>query len=93
MKRLLTLIALCIISAYLFTQIPQQLTYQAIARNSTGAALVSTYISLRISVKDVTATGTTLYSETHTATTNQFGLFTLPFGAGTVVSGTFSKIN
>ncbi|GDX51500.1 hypothetical protein LBMAG27_05470 [Bacteroidota bacterium] len=93
MKRLLTLIALCLITAYSFAQIPQQLTYQAVARNSAGVALISTNISLRISIKDVTATGTTLYSETHTATTNQFGLFTLPVGAGTVVSGTFSTIN
>ena len=55
--------------------------------------MVSTNISIRISIKDITATGTTLYSETHSATTNQFGLFTLPVGSGTVVSGTFASIN
>ncbi len=93
MKRLFTLISLCLISAFSFAQIPQQLTYQAIARNSAGAALVSTNISIRISIRDVSATGTTLYSETHTATTNSFGLFTLPVGTGTIVSGNFSTIN
>lgn len=93
MKKLITLFAFCIISTISFAQIPQQLTYQAVARSSAGAALVSTNISIRISIKDITATGTTLYSETHSATTNQFGLFTLPVGSGTVVSGTFASIN
>ena len=34
-----------------------------------------------------------MFSETHAPVTNQFGLFTLQVGAGTVVSGTFATIN
>ncbi len=93
MKIITTILAFCFISALAFAQIPQQLTYQAVARNSTGNAIINTAVSVRISIKDVTATGTTLYSETHSVTTNQFGLFTLPVGGGTIVSGTFASIN
>ncbi len=93
MKQFITLLTFCLIATFSFAQIPQQLTYQAIARNTTGAALISTNISIRISIKDASATGTTLYSETHSTTTNQFGLFTLPVGTGTIVSGNFSTIS
>ncbi|MEI7801488.1 MAG: hypothetical protein WCI97_02465 [Bacteroidota bacterium] len=93
MKLLITIFTLCLISAFSYAQIPQALTYQAVARNSAGTALVNTNISVRVSIKDLTATGTTLYSETQSATTNQFGLFTLALGTGTVVSGNFSTIS
>ncbi len=92
MKHLITLLTLCLISVYSFSQIPQALTYQAVARNNAGTALVNTNVSIRISIKDLTAIGSTIYSETHSSTTNQFGLFTLSIGTGTVVSGTFATI-
>ena len=72
-------------------QTPQALNYQAIARNTTGAILANQSVSIRISITDGSA-GATLYQETHTVTTNQFGLFTLGVGNGTVVSGIFSSI-
>ena len=34
-----------------------------------------------------------MYAERHAVTTNQFGLFTLSIGGGSVLSGTFSTIN
>ena len=72
-------------------QTPQALNYQAVARNTTGAILANQSVGIRISITDGSA-GATLYQETHTVTTNQFGLFTLGVGNGTVVSGIFSSI-
>lgn len=92
MKRILTLFSLVLISATSFAQIPQALTYQGIARNNAGVSLTSQSVGLRFSINDLTATGTTLYSETFTVTTNQFGLFTVNIGTGAVVSGNFSTI-
>src|SRR5262249_35855766 len=37
--------------------------------------------------------GTPVYQEHHTIVTNQFGLFSLSIGGGTVDAGTFSQIN
>lgn len=85
-------IIFCILVNNVYAQIPQAISYQAIARNAAGAAIVNSNISIRISIKDLSASGTTIYIETHAVTTNQFGLFTLSVGSGAVVSGTFSSI-
>ena len=74
-------------------QVPQSLNYQAVARNSTGALIANHPVSLRLSILSGSSTGTVVYSETQSATTNQFGLFTLSIGTGTPVSGTFNTIN
>ena len=72
---------------------PQGLNYQAVARNATGNPIVNSAIAVRISIRDSTASGTVVYSERDTATTNQFGLFTCKVGMGNVISGTFSAIS
>jgi uncharacterized protein YjdB len=74
-------------------QAPQAIPYQAVARNSSGAILASTNISVRFSIRDSVATGTIKYRETHSVTTTPQGLFTANVGGGTPVTGTFSNIN
>ena len=93
MKKILIATIIVFQSFLGLAQVPQALTYQAIARNATGSALINSAISIRISIKDVTSGGPTLFSETHSVTTNQFGLFTLAVGTGLVQSGSFSGIN
>ncbi len=73
-------------------QPPQSFNYQGVARNFSGAVLPHQNIGLRISILNGTATGNVLYSETFTDSTNQFGLFSLHIGEGTVVLGNFSSI-
>jgi hypothetical protein len=87
-----TLLLALVISAS--AQVPQQLNYQAVARNAAGTVLANQAVSVRFTILDGSVTGTNVYEETHAAlTTNQFGLFTTTIGGGTVVSGTFSAIN
>ncbi|TDP59303.1 hypothetical protein [Flavobacterium dankookense] len=74
-------------------QVPQGISYQAIALNTSGNPVVSSNVRVKLSVLDNIATGTVLYSETHLKTTNPQGLFNLTIGQGTVVSGTFNTIN
>jgi hypothetical protein len=74
-------------------QAPQGIKYQAVARDAAGTIIASQPVSVRFSVRSGSATGTVVYSETHSATTNQFGLFTVSLGMGAPVSGTFSAIN
>ncbi|AWA30387.1 hypothetical protein HYN48_09970 [Flavobacterium magnum] len=92
MRKLLLLSAL-LISAITFAQVPQGISYQAIALNPSGNPVVSSNVGIRLSVLDVSATGTALYTETQTKTTNAQGLFNLVIGQGTPVSGTFAGIN
>jgi len=74
-----------------FGQIPQAINYQAVARNASGNVIPNQLVALRLSVLDGSA-GPVLYSERDTATTNQFGLFTVRLGMGQVLSGIFSAI-
>ncbi|MDB5283815.1 MAG: Protein of unknown function precursor [Bacteroidota bacterium] len=71
----------------------QGFNYQAVARTASGTILASHAISVKITILDALSGGTPLYSETFAATTNQFGIFTLTIGTGTVVSGTFASID
>ncbi len=90
-KLILSLVALSIV-AIGFAQAPEAVNYQGVARNASGATLNNQSVGLRFTIHQTTATGTTVYQETHNPTTNQFGLFSVQIGSGTVVSGTFSSI-
>ncbi len=91
MKKLLLLTVLFITSLS-FAQVPQGISYQAIAMNGTNP-VVNSNVGVRLSILNGSASGTTVYAETHLKTTNAQGLFNLTIGLGTPVSGTFAGIN
>ena len=90
---LIIAIAYFLISSSIFAQAPQKMSYQAIIRNSNDSLLISTPVGMRISLVQSSPTGTVVYSETQTATTNANGLVSLQIGMGTAVSGTFASID
>ena len=92
MKKIITILAFLAFIAS-FSQVPQGISYQAIALNNSGNPLASSSVGIRLSVLDNSLTGTNLYSETQTKTTNPQGLFNLVIGQGTATTGTFSAIN
>lgn len=73
-------------------QAPQAFQYQAIARDNTGLPITNQNVGLRVSIISGSPTGAILYVETHAPTTNQFGLFSVEIGQGTVANGTFNTI-
>lgn len=73
-------------------QVPQAFNYQAVARDASGNILASQTLGLKLIIHQGSSTGTIVYSETFSPATNQFGLFTVGVGTGTVVTGTFSAI-
>lgn len=77
----------------LFSQAPSKFNYQGVARDSKGNVLVNQSVSLKVSILDSVITGVNIYSELHTAKTNQLGLFNLSIGSGNVVSGIFENIS
>jgi hypothetical protein len=74
-------------------QAPQRMTFQAVLRDASDNLVVSGAVGLRASVLQGSASGTAVYVETHSTSTNANGLATLEIGGGTPVSGTFSGIN
>jgi hypothetical protein len=96
MKKLLALFTTAfIMSLTVFGQAPGLFNYQGVARNSVGNVLQNKAITLRLSIHDLTATGTTVYSETRSLTTNPFGLFNVQVGStgATNVTGTIAAVN
>jgi len=93
--RLVLIIALAhfLINSSIFAQAPQKMSYQAIIRKSNDSLLVLSQVGMRISLVQGSPSGTVVFSETQTATTNANGLVSLQIGMGTAVSGTFSGID
>ena len=92
MKKSLQIISLLfcmIISA----QAPEKFSYQAVIRNGSGVLIQNAPVGLKISILKTSVTGTVVYSESQTATTNLNGLITIQVGSGTVISGTIAGIN
>lgn len=92
MKKLILLSLLSLFATTTFAQAPQKMSYQAVIRNASNVLVANTNVRMRISVLQGTATGTAVYVETQTATTNANGLVTVEIGGGTVVSGTIASI-
>lgn len=88
-----TVIFLFITSVVCFAQAPQSFSYQAVARDNAGNLLANQSISIRFTIHDGTSSGTVVYQETQSATTNNLGLCNLSVGQGTVVSGAFNTID
>lgn len=75
-----------------FAQAPEKMSYQAIIRGQDNSLVINSKISLRVIVHQGSASGTTVYQETHSGTTNNNGLVSLEIGKGTIITGDFSKI-
>ncbi|MBN8643084.1 MAG: collagen-like protein [Flavobacteriales bacterium] len=69
------------------------MSYQAVIRNASNALVSNANVGVKVSILQTSATGTTVYAETHQPTTNTNGLATFEIGGGTVVSGSFATIN
>ncbi|MCX6273367.1 MAG: hypothetical protein NTU44_19535 [Bacteroidetes bacterium] len=93
MKRIFLLLMLSVISLSIFPQVPQAIKYQAITRVANGNILANQPIQVQVSLMTDSAAGPVVYSETHSTTTNQYGLVNLEIGNGIVVSGNFASID
>jgi len=93
MKKIYSILAGLLLTASVFAQAPQKMSYQAVIRNTSNALITSTPVGMQISVLQGSSTGTAVYVETQTPSTNANGLVSLEIGGGTVVSGNFSTIN
>jgi hypothetical protein len=93
MKKLFTLLATVTLSVMLFAQAPQSFSYQTVIRDASWQVLSNQNISLEISIIEDVANGTAIYTEAHSATTNELGLVNLSIGDGGVMLGTWSNID
>jgi hypothetical protein len=95
MKKIQSLLLLTslFISSLVLAQAPEKMSYQAVVRNATNNLITNQSVGMKISLLQGSASGTAVYVETQTPTSNANGLVTFEIGAGTVVSGTFATID
>lgn len=95
MKKIIYIsLSLLLFGLSLLAQPPQSFKYQAVARDNSGNVVANQNATFMVSItQGVDITSPVVYSETHSATTNQFGMVNLEIGNGTVVSGVFSEIH
>ena len=67
-------------------QAPQGINYQAIVRNANGQAVTSGTVTIRFTIHDGTANGSNVFTESYSATPNQFGLVTHVIGSSSNLS-------
>ncbi|MCY7329799.1 MAG: phage tail protein [Saprospiraceae bacterium] len=73
---------------------PQGFSYQAIVRDASGAVLANQPVMFYFDLREGTPQGSTVYSESQEATTNEFGLVNLYVGQGKPVGTTrFSGVD
>ncbi|MEX0811037.1 MAG: hypothetical protein WD048_02395 [Chitinophagales bacterium] len=92
MKRIIIIITALILCSTLSAQ-PQKMSYQAVVRKADNSLAANATIGMRISILQGSATGTAVYVETQTSSSNDNGLVTLEIGGGNVQSGDFSTID
>ena len=84
---------LILVSWGLRAQAPQGFSYQAVVRDAAGQLVLSQPVGLKVSVLVGSATGTAVYSESHSATSNANGLVMIQVGSGTPLTGSFPSID
>ena len=93
LRLVMVILSCCLMTTLGFSQAPQAIPYQAVARNASGNLLSSQPISLRFTLRDGTVSGAIVYQEIQTTTTNTLGLFNVNLGEGIPVIGTLSSVN
>ena len=98
MKRtLLTLLSVLFCTITFAQSVPQGINYQAVARDASGTVLMNQALTIQFSVISDITTSAVSWQETHTVTTNDYGLFTAIIGQGTATtvgsSATFDVVD
>ena len=98
MKRtLLTLLSVLFCAITFAQSVPQGINYQAVARDANGDVLMNQALTIQFSVISDITTSAVSWQETHTVSTNDYGLYTAIIGQGTATSvgssAAFDSIN
>ena len=90
---LMFVIFFCLSSYFVNAQSPNKMSFQAVIRDSTGGLVLNQSVGLRMSILQGTITGSSVYIETHSTTTNSSGLISIEIGEGMNTTGNFSSID
>lgn len=87
--RIILILTSILLTLHVSGQAPEKFNYQGVARDNAGAPLANQDLGVQISILDGPSAE---YVETHTVTTNTFGLYTLAIGDGNPTTGTMAAV-
>lgn len=93
MRKIYYLALLLFVCISASSQSQNNMSYQAVIRNSSNNLITNQAVGMRISILQGSAVGTEVYVETQNPTSNIYGLVTLEIGNGTPTLGTYNGIN
>lgn len=93
MKKELIVLACLLMSTLIVSQVPEKMSYQAIVRDADNQLVTSQTVGMQISVLQGGVSGTAVYIEIQTVTTNSNGLISIMIGEGSVLRGDISSID
>jgi hypothetical protein len=94
MKKVVNALLLVFITQLSLAQyIPQEINYQAVARDASGNARGNESFNASVTIFSGPTAGTVAYTEDHNGFTNEFGLFYFKIGLGANPSTAFSNVN
>jgi uncharacterized protein (TIGR02145 family) len=93
MRKRYAIILSFLVTTCVFAQSPQKMSYQAVIRDADNNLVTSHDVGMQISILQGSSSGTPVYVETQTPTTNANGLVTIEIGGGTAVMGTFKGVD
>lgn len=93
MRKIFTIFTTVFLAAALWAQSPEKISYQAVIRDAGNHLIMNTQVGMQISILQGSSSGTEVYAETQTPTTNANGLVSIEIGEGTVAMGDFASID
>jgi hypothetical protein len=90
--KILLVTSIVMLSNLALGQAPEGVNYQATVRDASGNLMTNQSVAVIFTIKKTTMTGTNVYQENQTLTTNAYGGFAAIIGQGTATTGTFSGI-
>jgi hypothetical protein len=99
MKQLYTLLTAVLLTASAFlpqqasAQAPEKMSFQAVVRDAGNSLVTGQTVRMQLSILQGSFTGTAVYVETQSPTTNMNGLISISVGTGEAISGDFTTID
>ena len=93
MKKILIVFVFLVASQVMWGQSPFAFNFQSVARDLAGNPLTNEPVGFRLSLLQGSSSGTVVFIEEQTTSTNNFGLANIQVGLGTPVLGTLDALN
>ena len=76
------IVILLFLHTLLVAQTPNRFNYQAVIRDESGELVIDQNISIQLSILEGSESGSSIYTETHSVSSNSYGIINLKIGDG-----------